>query len=260
MAAQQDISIVSRLTTHPKYRQIALSIYIGVLIVGLFDWLVNRPPTAALPLPSQLRLVIFSFSILSLIGLEFWRTMPGQAPDDRARFHLLSKIILSGLALLVGQYFYTQLLYLVVIFYAELTFSRKWTVLTIGAAFAILFVRLAYGPRRDFISRADMEALLIFVVAVALILMTATLIRNEWMIRLNLQEANRDLVRSHKQLQERTDQVTKLAVVNERNRMARDIHDGLGHHLAAISIQLEMALKLRDRAPEESLVAILSIR
>jgi len=43
--------------------------------------------------------------------------------------------------------------------------------------------------------------------------------------------------------------VAELSVATERNRMARDIHDSLGHHLTAISVQLEKASAFRDRDP-----------
>jgi signal transduction histidine kinase len=42
---------------------------------------------------------------------------------------------------------------------------------------------------------------------------------------------------------------SELAAANERNRLARDIHDSLGHHLTAISVQLEKATAFRDRDP-----------
>ncbi len=40
-----------------------------------------------------------------------------------------------------------------------------------------------------------------------------------------------------------------LAAVEERLRLARDIHDGLGHHLTALHIQLQAAERLLDRDP-----------
>jgi signal transduction histidine kinase len=43
--------------------------------------------------------------------------------------------------------------------------------------------------------------------------------------------------------------LAELSVATERNRLARDIHDGLGHHLTAISVQLEKASAFRDRDP-----------
>ena len=56
-----------------------------------------------------------------------------------------------------------------------------------------------------------------------------------------LELLNSSLESSHKQLQQYSTQVADLAATEERNRLARDIHDSLGHHLAAINIQLEKA-------------------
>ncbi|HEV7650264.1 MAG TPA: sensor histidine kinase [Actinophytocola sp.] len=43
--------------------------------------------------------------------------------------------------------------------------------------------------------------------------------------------------------------VAELSVAAERNRMARDVHDSLGHHLTAISVQLEKAAAFTERDP-----------
>jgi signal transduction histidine kinase len=50
--------------------------------------------------------------------------------------------------------------------------------------------------------------------------------------------------------------VAELAATEERNRVARDIHDSLGHYLTAVNIQLEKALAYRNRSPEEAEQAI----
>lgn len=41
--------------------------------------------------------------------------------------------------------------------------------------------------------------------------------------------------------------IGELSAAAERNRLARDLHDSLGHHLTAISIQLEKAAAFADR-------------
>ncbi|MEU0535174.1 sensor histidine kinase [Amycolatopsis tolypomycina] len=43
--------------------------------------------------------------------------------------------------------------------------------------------------------------------------------------------------------------VAELSAAAERNRLARDIHDSLGHHLTAVSIQLEKVAAFADRDP-----------
>ncbi len=52
----------------------------------------------------------------------------------------------------------------------------------------------------------------------------------------------------------------ELAIAEERMRMARDIHDGLGHHLTVLSIQLQAADKLVERNPSAAAEAIQTSR
>ncbi len=48
------------------------------------------------------------------------------------------------------------------------------------------------------------------------------------------------------QLRAYANEVEELAVTRERNRMAREIHDTLGHHLTLLAVKLETALKLDE--------------
>lgn len=49
---------------------------------------------------------------------------------------------------------------------------------------------------------------------------------------------------------------TELAQLTERNRLATDLHDSVGHHLLASSIQLQKAKALQLRDPSESAQAV----
>ncbi|PDW03264.1 sensor histidine kinase [Candidatus Viridilinea mediisalina] len=51
-----------------------------------------------------------------------------------------------------------------------------------------------------------------------------------------------------------------LAVAEERVRIARDIHDGLGHHLTALNLQLQAAARLIERDPARAAAAIQTSR
>jgi signal transduction histidine kinase len=51
-----------------------------------------------------------------------------------------------------------------------------------------------------------------------------------------------------------------LAAAEERVRLARDIHDGLGHHLTALHVQLQAAARLIDRDPARAAAAIATSR
>jgi signal transduction histidine kinase len=56
-----------------------------------------------------------------------------------------------------------------------------------------------------------------------------------------------ELTEAHRQLQLYAEQASELATTQERNRLAREIHDSLGHYLTIINVQLESAQVLRSR-------------
>jgi signal transduction histidine kinase len=51
-------------------------------------------------------------------------------------------------------------------------------------------------------------------------------------------------------------EVAQLAAANERNRMAREIHDTLGHYLTVIHVQLEAARAVLGQDPERGMLAV----
>ena len=61
-----------------------------------------------------------------------------------------------------------------------------------------------------------------------------------------------DLQEAHAQLQAYTTQAQQLAVAEERNRLAREMHDALGHRLTVAVVQLEGAQRLIPTEPERS--------
>jgi len=61
-----------------------------------------------------------------------------------------------------------------------------------------------------------------------------------------------ELKDAHRQLRAYAVQVEALAVAEERNRLAREIHDSLGHYLTALTMHLEAAGKLITKDPEHA--------
>ncbi|MGI5130711.1 sensor histidine kinase [Pseudonocardia sp. CA-107938] len=55
------------------------------------------------------------------------------------------------------------------------------------------------------------------------------------------QRARAELADAHRQLRGYAEQAEELATTRERNRVARDIHDGLGHHLTVVQMQVQAA-------------------
>jgi signal transduction histidine kinase len=69
-----------------------------------------------------------------------------------------------------------------------------------------------------------------------------------------------DLQAKNKQLEEYSDQVESLTIIEERNRIAREMHDTIGHRLTVAAVQLEGAQRLILNNPEKTSKIILTVR
>ena len=75
-----------------------------------------------------------------------------------------------------------------------------------------------------------------------------------------LEESNAELEQAHRQLQKYANEVEELTIVRERTRLAREIHDTLGHYLSILNIQLETISKLQELDPARVAVEIAEAR
>lgn len=69
-----------------------------------------------------------------------------------------------------------------------------------------------------------------------------------------------ELQTAHQQLQAYAARAEVLAVAEERNRLAREMHDTLGHRLTVAAVQLEGAQKLVERDPAKAIKMIGTVR
>jgi len=69
-----------------------------------------------------------------------------------------------------------------------------------------------------------------------------------------------ELQATHRQLQDYAARVEELAVSEERNRLAREMHDTLGHRLTVSAVQLEGAQRLIPQNPERASAMVGTVR
>jgi signal transduction histidine kinase len=69
---------------------------------------------------------------------------------------------------------------------------------------------------------------------------------------LDLEDAHRQLADAHRQLELSAEREAELAVFSERSRLAREMHDTIGHALVLIAVKLEAAQRLRAVNPERA--------
>ncbi|GAA1684207.1 hypothetical protein GCM10009733_095900 [Nonomuraea maheshkhaliensis] len=113
----------------------------------------------------------------------------------------------------------------------------------------------AFNPRQTLIGAAVNGTLMLLLCLVLLLVVIALFqshSRAEETRRLlaELEQAHADLERAHAELERHAARSRELAVAEERARMARDMHDSVGHYLTVINVGLQNAQRYRTVRPE----------
>ncbi len=238
-----------------SFHWVALFLYVSVLLLNLYFWWDTWP--IARMREAQL---IGGFALLVLLELfQAWRHAE-QAPWHMAIALLAGRMVLIEFLVWVSPKTFTTGLYAAVPFYAYFSLGER-TSIGLGV------LLLALNAVRAWLSCLQWEAwtgcfdqnitgqLLLFI-SIAFCISMARVISTEKTSRAHAEALLGELETSHKKLRAYAAQVAELAAAEERNRLARDIHDSVGHYLTAVNVQLEKALAFRERNPQEADQAI----
>lgn len=268
-----------------RYRLIALAVYVAVLVAGFIDWIYGGiGPRSIVDGPENYRFLIFAIAVLTLIVLEL-HTVGSSSFGIANRIELgpfLARLFLFIGACLVTDLSYSQILFLPVLLYSYLAVNQRLSyLLAILGVAALIGLRLSdFGgmgmpppppPPPELIGNRTSATLfkenpflrgrLIDQGMGSLIMLFFTLLLARTLSQaIQAQQKLTDLLvsleASHTELKHYSARVADLAATEERNRLARDIHDSLGHHLAAINIQLEKANAYRRRDQSRAYEAV----
>lgn len=138
-------------------------------------------------------------------------------------------------------------LLLPVMAHAVLLVRGPWVVLIVIICFAIHFMILS-RPGMDFFLEAVFT-----IVCVQMVVATERSYAEARRIALRLETANVELAAHSLQAEE-------LAAARERSRLAREVHDLIGHHLTVVRVQLEAALSIHGSDPTKAMEAVRNAR
>ena len=196
-------------------------------------------------------------ALLVIIGILQFRGPSERSSRWQIHLYLGVQGALAGILMfLIPGWTMFPVLYCIFSFQAILYLSPNpgviWIVIYVlvtAASFAIR-IRWAEGP----IAIVLYGAINAFFGAYAYALRRANAARRESQALLaELQEA-------HSQLQDYALRAEELAVIEERNRLAREMHDTIGHRLTVASVQLEGAQRLCPSDPEQAASMIGTVR
>lgn len=92
-----------------------------------------------------------------------------------------------------------------------------------------------------------------FLAGIVFVIVITELAVKEQRARGEVERLVAELKFANDKLRQYADQVEELATLKERNRLAREIHDSLGHYLTVVIVQIEAAMALIEKDRERSL-------
>jgi signal transduction histidine kinase len=177
------------------------------------------------------------YSVFAIVGFRLVAKRPRLVAAGYVAVQLLLGFVVFGVA---GPGVGATLLLLVLVIQAVLLLPIRWAVVV---ALLVPLVHVGMGLVEGLREMASM------VVAVGFAFGLAALHLREQQAKAELAEANQRLVAY-------ADQTEALATQRERTRVAREIHDGLGHHLTVVQMQIRAArsVLVEDRARADALL------
>jgi signal transduction histidine kinase len=223
---------------------VAYFLYGSVLAAGLYAAL------AGLGTGGPVRLAGFLAGLVVLIALEPLERhrYAGGVPLGAAVAMLAVRVVLFIAVSALDPSGTARSLFLLVPFTAYFTLGRRAGLALAACCLAALVVGLSTRPGW-YTDRETVGDLLMFTVGLAFTVAMAAVAVREDAGRLRAEALLGRLEIAHRQLRAFADQASDLAATAERNRVARDIHDHVGHHLTVISVQLEKAAVFRTVDP-----------
>lgn len=232
-----------------RFWLIASLFYVGVLLTNRTFVLGDECGFAFIPDAQPL----FWGMILVLLAFEWWvyRRYGANMTRRTGIGLLLAHMVLFEVTSAVDCTATTTFLYQLIPFMAYL-FVNRWTAIGLAVLYSIWFAAYfqlfrvdSFG---DYLFRTvTFELFMLFSLAIA------GIVKEVLVSYAQERQLHSDLQKAHQQLEVYASQVKELGATEERNRLARDIHDSIGHYLAAVTVQLEKALAFRliDSAKSE---------
>jgi signal transduction histidine kinase len=239
----------------PRPSDIALTVmYLGVLTMDL-AW-----PESRYEIVSWREVTFASIVAIFILMDRLDYFVFGEVPPRGAAAFLMGVrvLLLIVLIVIVGSWYAFWFIpistYFVFSYYGRQAGYWVGTVSWIALIGMATLVPLVNGMGRfswgEFAATAGMITMLM-----AIGVVSARTVLEERAHRARSEELRAGLQEAHGRLQSYSEQA--LATMQERNHLAREIHDGLGHYLTVINVQLEKALAFRDIDPQAADQAIL---
>jgi signal transduction histidine kinase len=168
--------------------------------------------------------------------------------QSRILVYALNTVIVTGLIFVSPIRGFFGIIVLPMVSQAIFEFRPRWAALISLYYYAasISVFGFHYGPARG------LEGAITYLAAFAFTLVFTAITKRALDARELSERLRRELEEANHQLREHARQAEELATTRERNRLAREIHDGVGHYLTVVKTQLDAAAALMPTQPAKA--------
>lgn len=201
-----------------------------------------------------------TFDLLLMIGLGIGYIamgIYGYAYAERSGklvidlLYFLIQLILGGIIVYLGKGVgYNAMVLLPLAGHSVMLMQKNWWVLVnAGIVFTYALTLSLFSAYNWSVVWSGLP---IFLAGQIFIVVFTQMAVNEEKARGEVEKFMREMEEKNQQLREYALQVEELAITKERNRMAREIHDGLGHYLTTIYMQIQAARAVSRVDPKKA--------
>jgi len=214
-----------------------LAIYIGLLIAG---WFYESPHA-----DRQTMLLAISLAFLISILIMLFKTLKNHMVR-------LAIVILTILAIAYLEYYakyavdyFYHSLYIVLIIYVLVFFDKKEGIIIAVVTTIVSYIKFAQmlwiQP-----NIGNLSLFIFYLVIQILVLIVAVIARSYYEESRKTNAIYLQLLDTYKQLEVSSKAIERLSMENERTKIARDLHDTLGHDMTGLIMQIEMGTRLLE--------------
>ena len=230
---------MSRVWKYNNYLYIASRILIGMDIIRRFS-------------SSTIELFLYLFLFLLVIVNDQLRSYHFYKDSNRYYKSILVSMILSGVLIYNIRGYSDILMYIIIyelVLFTEGKLSKLFIIIeTIFILSITIFLNINMIDLLDidFWKESIIDILMSSVGLLFFIFMLYAY-RNLRIEKRKVDSLHKELELSYEKLKEQSKEIEELSIAKERNRLAGEIHDNLGHNLVALNMNLDVASKILNK-------------
>ena len=214
------------------------------------------PIFSVLPTASALEIVLLIFTgtayiLMGIYGYAYCIQSPSMLVKIA---YIMVQLPLGGMLIYLGRGAgFNAMILLPLAGHSVVLFTQSMMLFTnLGIVATYLITRLQFVNSWDDI----WSSMPIFLAGQMFIIAFTQMAVNEERARTEVERLVEEVAAANQRLREYASQVEELTITKERNRMAREIHDGVGHYLTTVNIQIKAAIAVMNQDPHKALESL----